>query len=195
MLCLACSEFSSGYLCDACRRSIERGPVRSFGAGFTVVAALGHRGAAKQLVHRMKYQGIVAAADVLGAAMTPYVPGDATRLVPVPRARLRRLQYGVDPADLLVRAIHRRTGIPHGRQLVGPWWWPRHAGRPRSERHQPPFRVIGAPDPGWVLVDDVVTSGGTMLAAAAATGWAVRLGITATGAGTINETTPTESAS
>jgi predicted amidophosphoribosyltransferase len=153
-----------------------------------VVAATAHRGPARRLVHRLKYQGVSAAAEVLSCAMAANVPQDARALVPLPRAASRRWKYGVDPATLLARSLARRTGLELICGLRSTWWWPRHAGRSRLDRVTPRFRIQHPPGPGWVFVDDVVTSGSTMLAAVAATDGVVRLGITATGVGTLEST-------
>jgi predicted amidophosphoribosyltransferase len=147
-----------------------------------------HSGAARRVVHRLKYQGMVVAAEVLAGTMVGSVPAEARVLVPLPRAGLRRWQYGVDPAHLLAGALARVTGLDVIRGLRSGLWWPRHAGRSQPERGAPRFRLVRPPDPGWVFVDDVVTSGSTMLAAAAATGWVVRLGMSATGVGTLGAT-------
>jgi predicted amidophosphoribosyltransferase len=150
-----------------------------------VAAATAHTGAARQLVHRLKYQGLVAAAEVLAGVMAASLPPGARALVPLPRAGLRRWQYGVDPASLLARSLARRTGVALVPGLGSALWWPRHAGRGRLDRVTPRFRLRHPPEPGWVFVDDVVTSGSTMLAAVAATDGVVRLGMTATGVGTL----------
>lgn len=153
-----------------------------------MVAGAEHRGPARRLVHRMKYQGISAAADVLASVMACSVPEGVEALVPVPRATLRRWRYGTDPASMLAMAVARRTGLSVVAGLAPAWWWPRHAGRERRSRATPRFRAVRTPGPGWLLIDDVLTSGNTMLAAVAATDGVVRLGLTATGVGTLEET-------
>lgn len=138
-----------------------------------------HDGPARQLVHRLKYEGFVAAASVLAPAMAPLVDG-AEALVPVPRTHLRRHRYGVDPAMELARAVARLTGIPVVRALHPAVVGQARAGRRRDERSEARFRFVHAPPPGAVLVDDVVTTGGTVRHTGAMLGLAVA--VTATSA-------------
>ena len=131
--------------------------------------ALHHSGSGRALVHQLKYRGVVGAADVLAALMAPLVPERAAALVPLPRARLRRIAYGVDPAEELVRRIASLTGIPVVRSLRPTTWWPRHAGRASLLRSTARF-TGRLPPPGAVLIDDVVTSGATVIGALEAIG-------------------------
>ena len=178
--CVVCGIVGVAPLCARCRRSL--GPGRRFftPGGLLVAAGSAHHGAGRVLVHRLKYQAMPVAAEVLGEGMAAMLPGSATALVPVPRARGRRWWYGIDPARWLAEAVSRRTGIPVVGALAAGWWWPRHAGRGDGRRSTPAFRLLAAPDPGWVLVDDVATSGTTLDAAAAACERVVRLCLVAT---------------
>ncbi len=156
-----------------------------------MAAAFRHEGSARRLVHRLKYRGLEPAAALLAAGMVERVPDVAEALVPVPRARLRRRQLGVDPAVRLAVALGRLTDLPVTAALGAAWWWPRHAGRDRAAR-RPAAGVFGTPGrpsftsrspwpQGAVLVDDVLTTGATLVAAAAA--GPVAGAVTATAAG------------
>jgi predicted amidophosphoribosyltransferase len=139
-----------------------------------------HRGAARALVHHLKYGGLSAAAEVLALPMERVIPPDAESLVPVPRVLLRMWRYGIDPSAALCGALSRRTGLPVARVLARPVWWAGRAGPAGSARGDPVFRALRAVPPGAVLIDDVITTGST-LGAAAAVLPGVRRAVTATG--------------
>jgi len=144
-----------------------------------VWSGLAHHGAGRTLVHRLKYEGLLLAAEVLAAAMAPLVPPVATALVPVPRALLRRWSHGVDAAQVLAVAVGARCGLPVNDALHAALWWRRHAGSGDRRRSPARFRAAAEPLGSWVLIDDVATSGATLDAAAAALGGAVRLAVVA----------------
>lgn len=173
-------------LCRQCDADLVPGPRWRLPSGLLVAGALGHRGAARRLVHRLKYQGLVEVAELLARFMTPLVPANTEALIPVPRARLRRVRYGIDPAVELAGAISRRSGIPVERELVAPLWWPRHAAQARDGRTPPRFRALHARDYRAVLIDDVATSGTTLEAANGALGSDFRHGIVATAPGRVS---------
>jgi predicted amidophosphoribosyltransferase len=143
-------------------------------------------------VHRLKYQGLVEVAAVLAAFMIPLVPSGATALVPVVRARVRVVRFGIDPAVELAAALSRRSGLPLQNALEAPLWWPRHATRNREGRNPPRFRAVERAEPGAVLVDDVSTSGATLQAAFGALGSDFRHGIVATAPGRVRVPAPIE---
>lgn len=143
-------------------------------------AGLRHRGPARVLIHRLKYDGLARAADVMAGAMALRVPQAATALVPVPRAVVRRWSHGIDPARVLAARLSQRTGLPVVEALRPAVWWPRHAARGDGVRSRARFRAIASPASTWVLVDDVATSGATLDAASVALGWVVRLALVAT---------------
>lgn len=180
LACAACGAFGAGPLCLPCDQQLAEGPSFLSPGGVLVVAAYGHRGTARRLVHALKYRGIVSAAAMLADAMAGRVPEAATALVPVRRAAFRRWRHGIDPAQTLARALAVRTGLPVCDVLRPAPWWPRHAGRGDAIRSRAIFTARVTAKPGWVLVDDVATSGATLDAAAGAFGGAVSLAIVAT---------------
>jgi predicted amidophosphoribosyltransferase len=130
---------------------------------------LSHDGPARQLVHRLKYEGIVVAADVLAETMLPLFEY-ATALVPIPRTIVRRHRYGIDPGMALADAISRRSGIPTLRSLRPALLGRKHAGVVKEARVRPRYSLVGQVPSGALLIDDVVTTGITISAAAAITG-------------------------
>ncbi len=166
MLCLTCTEPTGSIVCGACASRLRRPPDRVLGNGLLVVGGFVHEGPARRLVHSLKYRGVVAAAVPLAAAMVRRLPDSASMLVPVPRAWWRAMRYGVDPTAVLAAIVGRRSGLPVVAALAAPTWWRRHAGARRVERAPVRFRQLSAIDAGAVLVDDVVTTGATVSAAA-----------------------------
>jgi predicted amidophosphoribosyltransferase len=178
--CIVCGVIGEAPVCVPCGRALAPGRRFLSPAGSLVSAGFAHHDAGRVLVHRLKYQAMPAAAEVLGEGMAAMLPESATALVPVPRAVLRRWWYGIDPARWLAEAVSRRTGIPVVDALAPGWWWPRHAGRGDARRSTPALHREAAGEPGWVLVDDVATSGATLDAAAATFEGVVRLCLVAT---------------
>lgn len=165
MTCVACREMSVEPLCPACVRSLVPAPERYVGR-LLVRSAFRHEGAARRLVHRLKYEAVWGVAERLAEVMRPLLPEDATVLVPVPRVAVRRHRYGVDPAAALARALGRTTGLAVSAALRPPVWVHRRAGRQGSSRGTPSYARRAHVVAGAVLVDDVVTSGTTLRAAA-----------------------------
>jgi predicted amidophosphoribosyltransferase len=199
--CVACGTMAgegaaaAGSLCLRCDAGIAPVPQRRIGGadGILVGSAAHHEGSARRLVHRLKYQGLVAAADVLALRMVGAVPFQPTALVPVPRALARRVRYGVDPALVLAHRLSRHLDVPVVRALGASLWWRRHAGVSRSGRRSPGLRVVQRVDGSVLLVDDVVTTGATLLHAAGCLRYGCEsgdvgrmAGVTATAAGTMS---------
>jgi len=178
MVCLACGRWGRSSLCPPCGRSLSPGPDLRLPGGLLVRSAYLHSGTARVLVHRLKYQGLLAAALPLAQGMARRVPEEVRLLVPVPRARLRAWRYGVDQASELGAEL----GLPVRRPLRPPWWAHSHAGRPRRERPLPRFGRSGGSERGIVLVDDVATTGMTLRGAEWALQGTVIGAVTATAA-------------
>lgn len=162
MVCLACVSPCSGRLCDRCRWSFRSAPEQIVD-GLLIRGGALHEGAPRRLVHRLKYQSLLSAAEPLVESMAAQVPPWATGLVPVPRSLARRVRFGVDPSLQLAKSLGRLTGLPVMPVLRAPLWWPSHAGAGNGNRSPVGFRAVAVPVSTYVLVDDVATTGATML--------------------------------
>ncbi|MGH3649228.1 MAG: ComF family protein [Acidimicrobiia bacterium] len=167
MVCLACHTFTSGSLCPACAGTLRPATDRVLAGGLRLVAAFEHQGAAQELMHHLKYRGVLDFADLVVERIAPRVP--RLPLVPVPRAISRRLKYGVDPARLIARCLASRLGVPVINVLTPHLHTPRRAGRDHS-KPVTPFTVRRVLGGEVMLVDDVVTTGSTVAAAVSALG-------------------------
>lgn len=183
--CFACTTPSRRILCRRCAASLHPVPERLIPPGVVARAAFEHAGAARVLVHRIKYRPVTGAVELLADAMAQLVT-DGDVLVPMPRAVIRRFTTGVDPAHELAAIVGRLTGMPVERCLAPPWWWRRHAGATRGRREVVPFGERMRATGRVVLVDDVLTTGRTATSAARALQVLPALVVTATGAGRVN---------
>jgi predicted amidophosphoribosyltransferase len=168
MLCLACAApANAGLLCSDCERSLRLAPYRVVGS-VPVQPVFHHSGAAVRLVHSLKYRRSYQAGRFLGALMAERLPVTATSLVPIPRVLSRRIAYGIDQTAVLASVVSDISGLPVVAALASPVWTRRSAGKDRSERQIPRFRRRMAVSRGAVLIDDVCTTGATLLGATAA---------------------------
>ena len=181
MTCLACRRWGSGVLCGGCLAALQPAPDRYLPGGLVVKAAFCHAGPARALVHRLKYEGIRQAAEVLANALVERWGLPPGPLVPIPRAAIRVWRFGVDPAGELARAMAAISGVEARADLIAPLWASQRAGRRGSDRRPPRFSTRGRPV-GGVLVDDVLTTGRTLRAASAALGVGPGMALVATAA-------------
>jgi ComF family protein len=158
-------------LCGGCRASLRwlaAEPVPL--TGVMAWAPVAYEGAARELVRALKYRG----AERLAAAMAAQVAANAPprwlhgTLVPVPLHTARQRRRGFNQAQRLAAAVAARSGLPVADCLERDAGAPQ-VGRPRSERaHVAGVRAAGRAPRVALLVDDVVTTGGTLAACAAA---------------------------
>lgn len=156
--------------CADCIAELERPPRRPPPRGVDVLhVAFAYAGAGRELVARLKYRNARAALPWLAAAMASRLgdlPPDAV-VTWVPTTVRRRRTRGFDQGRLLAKAVAGRLGLPC-RQLLRRAPGAPQTGRSLAERRIGPRLVaLGPTAPRAVLlVDDVVTSGATLEAAA-----------------------------
>ena len=140
-----------------------------------VTAPYVHRGPVRDLVHNLKYNNVRTSAPVLGRLMAAHLASANVRadvLAPVPLHRRRERNRGYNQSLLLARAISDATGIPLDQRLLTRTrdTAPQVTMRSPEERRRnikDAFKCDGDVRGASVLViDDVVTTGGTMSACA-----------------------------
>ena len=156
-----------GRTCPDCRQ-----PGRPVSAN----AATLYDGLAKDLVWRLKFGRIQAAAEVMAACLATRFSGNIAEdflIIPVPTARRRVRQRGYDQARLIARALARQTGCQFAQPLrrLGSQ---EQIGANRQQRSQQLQGSLEVNRPLLVqqrrilLVDDVLTTGATLETAATA---------------------------
>jgi ComF family protein len=134
-------------------------------------------GAIREAVHSLKYHGVRAAAPQLGQLLAQYLeghpmPGDV--LVPVPLHPRRLRRRGYNQSALLAREVSKLTSLPVKEELLvrvkdTPPQVEAASLEDRRKNVAGSFECVGdVRGQAVLLVDDVVTSGTTMAACAAA---------------------------
>jgi predicted amidophosphoribosyltransferase len=159
-------------VCDACLETLLPAPSLATPPGLDHLAvAFAYEGVAREVVARVKYRNARGALSWLAAEMLEQLAsGTALDVVTwAPTTPQHRRARGFDHAELLARAVGRTARLPV-RALLTRLPGPAQTGAGREERKEGP-RFRARPDVSGravLLVDDVVTTGATLVAGAAA---------------------------
>ena len=175
-LCWSCGAPASRgrALCGPCRRGLVFLPRESVVlSGVRLWAPVAYDGPARDLVRALKFRGALSLAREMAALVVASAPRDLLRgdLVPVPLHPVRLRRRGFNQAVVLAEAIARTTGLATADCLRRRGPGPPQVGRTRGARLSGPAGSIEARarvPPTALIVDDVVTTGATIAACAAA---------------------------
>ena len=167
--CAGC-DTPGAPICRRCRFAlVSRAPTE---APDGVVVATAFSGRVRDVLLGFKYRNRRAVAGHLACLLVNRLVAarrDVDVVTWAPTSRRRRRERGFDQAELVARRVARQLGVPCRRLLEradveGP-----QTGRARQARlHGPAFRAHPqVPRARILLIDDVVTTGATLRAAAA----------------------------
>jgi ComF family protein len=163
--CYRCRKQTREYeTCKQCRRQSKLGHVWVSGE---------YEGLAKDLVFKFKFERAKAAAHTIADLMTDTLPylSEQTIVTFVPTATSRRRQRGYDQAELIARQFAKLLGVQF-RPLLFRNGQSRQVGAGKDVRKKQlahAFRTRNAEEikgSTVLLMDDIVTSGATLEAAA-----------------------------
>jgi len=133
---------------------------------------------ARQVVHALKYQGYSALAGLAAEIIVERLPRPVGHLVPVPLSTRRRRERGYNQSAVLARNLASAWDLP---LLDGVLFRTRDTGsqtvlKPSTRRRNVASAFSATTSPvggftaGAILIDDVLTTGATLVAAAKALG-------------------------
>jgi predicted amidophosphoribosyltransferase len=162
-LCAGCNQ-PGATLCNRCRFSLASASSQVSEVGIT--AALPFEGVARQVVHGLKYRNRRAVARQLARLILGRVRvGKVDVVTWAPTSGAHARARGYDQAELLARAVAAELKVPC-RRLLYRSHGGSQTGHTRAERlHGPSFRARRVRPLRVLLIDDVVTTGATLVAA------------------------------
>jgi ComF family protein len=177
--CPRCARATPGdLLCEGCAATVTAASAPPPPPGIdALLAPYRYDGAVRDLLLRLKYGGdrhpLAALASLLVAAVDAQALGRPDAAVPIPATWVRRRRRGFNQAELLARAAADALGIPVLPQALRRNVFSRPQAALSGAARAANLRGAVHPGDGLfgravLLVDDVMTTGATLTAAATA---------------------------
>jgi competence protein ComFC len=174
--CAGCGR-EGAYLCDVCIAESPKAPDATGQGLEAVISPFQMVGAAREVVHKLKYSGLRVMAEPMGVAMAQHAERHRIApdiIVPVPLHRKRLRERGYNQATLLAHEVGKWMGVPvDAKGLVRTeYLGPQARAATREERQANVAGAFASSNDftglNVMVVDDVTTTGSTLEACAAA---------------------------
>lgn len=167
LVCIECGKISrSGKYCPNCKKKAGAS------ADGIIVAAKYNEGPIKEMIHRLKYDGLLGLSDLIGEVLlerivTISLPKN-TIITPVPMHKSKEKRRGFNQAVLIARYLSERANIVYAELLVRTKQNHAQVGfnrRKRLANVRNSFEIaenVGISGKNIILIDDVITTGATI---------------------------------
>lgn len=164
--CYKCQKVTSNN--QTCQQCSQASPL------FAVHTVTPYESVAKTLLKQLKFERNIAAAPIIAHILQQTFSSQLrqdTVLVPVPTATGRIRQRGYDQAVIITKLLAQKTGLPYSCTLKK-YGQTRQTSSSRAERFKQIKQTLTVVKPEYIqakeviLLDDVITTGATLEAAA-----------------------------